>query len=107
LRERRGAGFPPYASQVLLRAEGRDEAAVQDFLQAAREAGLSRGEGITLFDPVPALMSRVANRHRMQLLVQSASRSRLQAFLDAWLPALGGLPSKGLRWALDVDPLDV
>jgi primosomal protein N' (replication factor Y) len=107
LRERRGAAFPPYASQALLRAEGRDEAAVQQFLQAAREAGLAQGEGITLFDPVPALMSRVANRHRMQLLVQSGARARLQDFLDAWVPVLAGLPAKGLRWGLDVDPLDV
>ncbi len=107
LRERRGADFPPYTSQVLLRAEGRDESAVQGFLLAAREAGESLGREVLLFDPVPALMSRVANRHRMQLLAQSHSRPRLQAFLDAWLPALAALPARGLRWSLDVDPLDV
>ena len=107
LKERRAADFPPYASQVLLRAEGRDEAAVMGFLQAAREAGLAQGGGVLLFDPVPALMSRVANRHRMQLLAQSPARSRLQAFLDAWVPLLAGLPAKGVRWSLDVDPIDV
>jgi len=77
------------------------------FLQAAREAGLAQGGGVLLFDPVPALMSRVANRHRMQLLAQSPARSRLQAFLDAWVPLLAGLPAKGVRWSLDVDPIDV
>jgi primosomal protein N' (replication factor Y) len=106
LRERRGADFPPYSSQVLLRAEGRDEQAVLAFLLAAQETGEALSDGITLFDPVPALMSRVANRHRMQLLVQSSARARLQAFLDAWLPALRELPARGLRWSLDVDPLD-
>ena len=107
LRERRGADFPPYASQVLLRAEGRDEAAVQAFLMAARERGEALDPGVRLFDPVPALMSRVANRHRLQLLVQSRARPRLQAFLEAWMPALAALPARGLRWGLDVDPLDV
>jgi primosomal protein N' (replication factor Y) len=77
------------------------------FLVGAREAGEAVGQGILLFDPVPGLMSRVANRHRMQLLVQSASRPRLQAFLDAWVPALAELPARSLRWSLDVDPLDV
>ena len=107
LRERRGADFPPYASQALLRAEGRDEHAVQAFLHAAREAGDALEGDITLFDPVPALMSRVASRHRMQLLLQSPARVRLQAFLDAWVPALRELPARSLRWSLDVDPLDV
>ena len=107
LRERRGADFPPYASQVLLRAEGRDEEGVLGFLTAAREAGEAVSQGVLLFDPVPSLMSRVANRHRMQLLAQSPSRARLQAFLDAWVPALGELPARGLRWSLDVDPQDV
>ena len=107
LRERRGADFPPYASQVLLRAEGREEAGVLAFLHAAQEAGLAVGGGLSLFDPVPALMSRVANRHRMQLLAQSTSRPRLQAFLEVWVPALMELPARGLRWSLDVDPLDV
>jgi primosomal protein N' (replication factor Y) len=107
LRERRDAAFPPFASQVLLRAEGRDEDRVLGFLAAARAAGEAHGRGVLLFDPVPALMSRVANSHRMQLLAQSPVRSRLQAFLDAWVPALAALPARGLRWSLDVDPLDV
>lgn len=107
LRERRGADFPPYVSQVLLRAEGRDEQAVLGFLMAAREQGEALDPGVRIFDPVPALMSRVANSHRLQLLVQSRSRPRLQSFLDRWVPVLGELPSRGLRWGLDVDPLDV
>lgn len=109
LRERRAAHFPPYASQVLLRAEGRVEEAVLDFLLQAREAGLDLGldAGVSLFDPVPALMRRVAHQHRMQLLVQATLRARLHRFLDAWVPLLHALPAKGVRWGLDVDPQDV
>ncbi|HNQ04745.1 MAG TPA: primosomal protein N' [Thiobacillaceae bacterium] len=107
LRERRVADFPPYASQVLLRAEGRAEAAVMAYLQAARAAAQGLDAAVTLFDPVPALMPRVAHQHRLQLLVQCASRGRLQAFLDAWVPRLRALPASGVRWALDVDPQDV
>ena len=106
LRERRGADFPPYASQALLRAEARDEAEALGFLLAAREAALTMNTGIQLFDPVAALMARVANRHRLQLLVQSSARKRLQQFLKTWLPLLEKLPAKGVKWSLDVDPLD-
>jgi primosomal protein N' (replication factor Y) (superfamily II helicase) len=106
LRERRGADFPPYVSQALLRAEARDEEGAMGFLLAAREAALSMNTGILLFDPVAALMARVANRHRLQLLVQASARQRLQQFLKAWLPMLEKLPAKGVKWSLDVDPLD-
>ena len=109
LRERRGADFPPYASQVLLRAEGRDEQAVLAFLHAARNIGetFNTRANVLIFDPVAALMSRVANRHRMQLLAQSAARAHLQKFLDFWVPKLRELSANGVRWGLDVDPLDV
>jgi primosomal protein N' (replication factor Y) len=43
----------------------------------------------------------------MQMLVESASRTRLQRWLSAWLPRLHALRAahKGLaRWAIDVDP---
>jgi primosomal protein N' (replication factor Y) len=106
LRERRGADFPPYVSQALLRAEAREEADALGFLLAARDAGLTLKTGILLFDPVAALMARIANHHRMQLLVQANARQRLQQFLGQWLPLLQALPGKGVKWSLDVDPMD-
>jgi hypothetical protein len=39
-------------------------------------------------------MARVANRHRMQLLVQGGARQRLQQFLKRWLPLAGGIAGK-------------
>ncbi len=106
LRERRGADFPPYVSQALLRAEALEEEAALGFLLAAREAGMALNTGILLFDPVAALMARVAGRHRMQLLVQTGARRALQQFLKRWLPQLQALPAKGVKWSLDVDPMD-
>jgi primosomal protein N' (replication factor Y) len=52
----------------------------------------------------------VANIERMQMLIESASRTRLQRFLSAWLPKLQAQRGafKGLaRWAIDVDPLAI
>jgi primosomal protein N' (replication factor Y) len=106
LRERRDADAPPFVSQALLRAEAGSETAAMGFLLAAREAGLKLESGVTLFDPVPALMAKVANRHRAQLLVQCGARARLQNFLRIWLAGLRETPARGVRWSLDVDPVD-
>ena len=62
---------------------------------------------VTLYDPVPMRMARLANLERGQLLVECASRPALQAFLTAWQPALEGIKSPSrLRWHLEVDPLE-
>ena len=107
LRERQAADFPPYAAQAVLRAEAKSEEAALGFLVAARELGLGLDAAVEIYDPVPALMHRVNASHRLQLLVQSVSRPRLQAFLATWLDALAELPARGVRWVVDVDPVDV
>jgi primosomal protein N' (replication factor Y) len=108
LQERRDAGLPPFSHLALLRAEARDEAVATAFLRAAAiSAATLDGAGLTVYDPVPPTISRVAGMERMQLLVESASRLRLQRFLAAWMPLLdeARAANKGLaRWAVDVDP---
>ena len=107
LAERRRAGFPPAAHQALLRAEASRRDVVFDFLERAAAAGRALAIPVQIYDPVAAARPRVAGLDRAQLLVQSPRRSRLQRFLDAWYPSLGALAGRGVRWALDVDPLDL
>lgn len=104
--ERRRAGFPPFMHQAVLRADGFALAEAIAFLQRAIELA-PEDEAVTLWDPVAAPMARLANRERAQLLVQSGARSRLQAFLAAWMAALRQLKAGKVRWSLDVDPLEV
>ncbi|HXS30343.1 MAG TPA: hypothetical protein VN755_05875 [Steroidobacteraceae bacterium] len=53
-------------------------------------------------------MSKRADRYHAQLLVESAQRTRLQRFLAEWVPAVEAMAApRSLRWALDVDPLEV
>ncbi len=105
LRERRQADFPPFSYQALLRAEAGSMAEALAFLTRARALGQDQAAGVIIYDPVPALMPRVANRERAQLLLQSASRARLQRFLTPWVTAMRQLKCGNLRWSLDVDPL--
>lgn len=116
LDERRSAGLPPWTHLALLRAQARTQQAALDFLSAAAAAAreLPQAQHLTLYPPVPAAMPRVANVERVQMLVESDKRSVLQQFLKAWQPGLHALAqqksrpeARVLRWALDVDPLDI
>jgi len=115
LSEREAAGLPPYAYQALLTAQARELAQALDFLARARALPDEAGEGgfpgaaaVTLYDPVPLRIVRVAHIERAQLLVESASRPALQAFLRAWMAQLPALAAQGrVRWQLEVDPLEI
>ncbi len=107
LDERRRAVFPPFVYQALLRAESQSESMLMDFLNyAASEAGTA-GQAVTLYDPVPAIISKIAGHHRGHLLVESASRMELQRFLSEWRSLLVQRKAARVRWSLDVDPIEL
>jgi primosomal protein N' (replication factor Y) len=107
LDERRIAGFPPFSFQAMLRAEAREMAQALDFLAAARSTAESLAAGVMLYDPVPMRLQRLMTLERGQLLAESLSRPALQAFLPQWMDRLYALKMPaGLRWHLDVDPLE-
>ena len=109
LHERQAAGLPPYAHLALVRAEARTVQAATAFLQAAAQEAraLPGADRVAVYAPVPPPVAKVADVERVQMLVESASRSVLQRWLAAWLPRIHGLRGahRGvLRWAVDVDP---
>ncbi|MBP0600415.1 primosomal protein N' [Herbaspirillum sp. LeCh32-8] len=104
LEERRQAYFPPFMYQALLRAEARELEQAMAFLQEA--AAMLEAPAITINEPIPMTMMRVANTERAQLLVECASRPALQAFLKEWLALLRQVKTRA-RWSLEVDPVDI
>jgi primosomal protein N' (replication factor Y) (superfamily II helicase) len=115
LEERREAGWPPYSRLALLRAEAKDRDRLDSFLRAALQAGRGLDEtadqdqrNLKLLGPAPALIARRADHFRANLLLEATTRSTLQRFLGRWLPRVEALPGPtGLRWSIDVDPLEV
>ncbi len=105
LAEREQLGLPPFSSQAMLRAEAHNLDAAMKFLREAA-ALAPDSKQVSVYDPVPALMARLAGKERAQLLVESSSRGALQKFLSAWVPALHAHKARHVRWALDVDPLE-
>jgi len=104
LAERRQLDLPPVTRQVLLRAEAPTMDAALAFLQRAATVAPDTAD-VSVFSATPAPMARVANLERAQLLIQSASRAALQAFVRDWRPRLDTIKPRVARWSLDVDPL--
>jgi primosomal protein N' (replication factor Y) len=112
LQERAQAGLPPFSHLALLRADARTPQEARAFVEAAAAAAasLASAAGVTLYPAVPPPVARVADVERMQMLLESPSRTALQRLLADWTPVLHGLRSdhRGvLRWAVDVDPLAI
>jgi primosomal protein N' (replication factor Y) len=106
LAEREKAGFPPFMFEAALRAESRDAERAIGFLRSAAALAPDSGGAVTLYDPAPMSLARMGGMERAQMLAQSASRPRLQAFLGEWSARLYGERSAGVRWHLDVDPTE-
>ncbi|MFM8246577.1 MAG: primosomal protein N', partial [Burkholderiaceae bacterium] len=88
----------------LLRAEAKSLSNALEFLAQARE--LMTHPGVTMNDPVPMTITRVAGVERAQLLLESSSRTQLQTFLKPWMQALRALKTR-VSWTLEVDPIDI
>ncbi len=101
-RLRAEASMPPFAAMALVRADSLNETAAGDFLASA--APHLKGVGVEVLGPAPAPLARRADRYRYQLCVLAARRGDLHRALDR-LEAAEPRTS-GVRWAVDVDPLD-
>jgi primosomal protein N' (replication factor Y) len=105
LTERRGAGFPPFVFEAALRAEAARLDTAMRFLKEAA-AGVPRPDDVTVYDPVPNVITRRADLERAQLLIQSRSRPALQSFLAQLSAQLFAGAPRNVRWHLDVDPIE-
>ena len=109
LEEREKAGWPPFARVAVLRAEAMGRDAPMAFLELARDlaAGINV-PGVEILGPAAAPMERRAGHFRAQLLLHAATHTPLQKLFARWLPAIETAPAaRKVRWALDVDPLEL
>jgi primosomal protein N' (replication factor Y) len=105
--ERKQAGFPPFVYQAVLRAEAPQLSLALDFLARAARIAIDISSAVTIYDPVPAGLVRLAGLERAQLTAQARSRTALQKFLRDWQDSLYTTGERKVRWALDVDPLEL
>ncbi|MDP3705412.1 MAG: primosomal protein N' [Legionellaceae bacterium] len=106
LSSRQQASLPPYHFLAMLRAQGHNQEKLLSFMHAVKDQLITTG--VHVLGPAPAPLARKAGQHRMQLMVKSPSRKVLSAALTpvrGWL--LSNKLSTGLRWNIDVDPMDL
>lgn len=106
LKARETTGLPPFMFQALLTAQARTLEAAHGLLSQARSLIDPAPEGIVVCDPVPMPLAQLRGDHRLQMLIESASRPALHAMLGPWVQALHGLRGSA-RWQLVVDPLEI
>ena len=108
LQQRHHAQLPPFAHQVLIRAEGTDSKQVQQFLQFAISRSPQLLPHIELWGPTPALIERKAGYYRWHLLLQTGNRRVLHQRLKEWLKWLRQQPqARRIKWTVDVDPVEI
>lgn len=112
LEERKMAKLPPFSHQVLISAQSRSLDDALLFLRAivafAKEQLTDLLEGITLYDPVPLRIVRVANIERAQLLIEAESRVQLHRFMAIWLTQIyQHYRQAKVKYFVEVDPLEI
>ena len=77
-----------------------------NFLGHAAKHSISNS-AVTLYDPVPATIAKIAGQYRGQMLAQSMVRAELQRFLPEWRSHLTSGKASRVRWSIDVDPIEL
>lgn len=108
LNERQLWSYPPYGAQALIRVSANNSEAGISFLNKLRsEFNGFPDKDIELLGPMPSPLPKRANRYRFQLLLTSNKRGALHLSLNKALLFLILLrKTGGVRWVIDVDPVD-
>lgn len=114
LEERKITSLPPFSHHVLITAQAKTVNEAMQFLQETKQQLMTEPQlagfqaVINMYDPVPLRIVRVAHVERAQLLIESASRPVLQAFLGYWLPLVQDIGRRHrIRYFTEVDPLEI
>lgn len=110
LAERRLQMLPPYINMAVIRAEASQATSAEAFLTLARqqlETLLPPSPDTRYLGPLPAHLEKRQGFHRFTLAIFTANRPQLGTALQPVCLVLEQNPAaKGVRWGVDVDPLE-
>ncbi len=108
LSERLQAKLPPFINMILLRAESKNKNHLTVFLEQAKKTILRHSNQIEIMGPFPSTLEKKAGVFRLQLILQSIQRSEIKKAVSGFLESMENQKKvSGLRWILDVDPVEV
>lgn len=108
LQERKNWHFPPYAHQMLIRANAAKQEHASNFLQDLKDSIAEHAStDCILLGPAPSPMEKRNNRYRFQLLITAKSRKQLHQMAQEMTINSENIKKRGgLRWSIDIDPID-
>jgi primosomal protein N' (replication factor Y) len=109
IKERINHLWPPFYGAALLRAEATNKTKVFEFLSKISRFGETLKNQKTLFlGPVSSPIERKLGKHRGQILLLNKNRKKLHSTLNQVILFIEKNDiNKGVRWIIDVDPIDM
>lgn len=104
---RRELDYPPFSRLCCLKFEGlKDEkvASAAETLKRTATGIIGKKTGIVVLGPAPALIARVKNRYRWQMLIKGSDVKTLLPFLRALRNSFYKAPPAGVALTFDMDP---
>jgi len=105
LSQRQEASLPPFTHLGLIRAQGKDNLGLQQFLKILASKNCFN-QHIKVLGPAPAPMEKKAGIFRWQLILKAPQRSSLHSELKKLLPIIEKYTPKGVRCFIEIDPYD-
>lgn len=106
---RKELSYPPFTRLCNMRIEGLKEERVTSAIMELKAAGerlfRKKDLGITILGPAPALLARIKNRYRWQMLLKGEDVKTLHAAVSALKKAFEAKEFKGVSLSIDMDPV--
>ncbi len=111
IRYRRESAYPPFTRLAVIRVTGPDLEAVTSQANRLAIEGkrlLRTRDGVTsILGPAPALLSRLKNRFRWQIILKSQKSSVLHHVIERMFQTPAAKPMKGIRLHVEFDPVQL
>ena len=106
LTQRQALAYPPFGYLVNLVLSGNDLARLKGAAERLSVELDGAEDAVEVLGPAPCLLSRLRNRHRMQILLKAQQRDPLRRDI-ALLSRLKKALPPGVQLAVDIDPVDM
>ena len=100
---RKNVGFPPFRSMAIVRAEAENPSKAEQFLQAVKKTLI----GYETLGPAPAIVKKISNRYRYQLMILADTRKELHSAITTLNQNIHKASNKSLKWSVDIDPVEI
>lgn len=106
LKERKELNYPPYGRLVLFEFSAKDLSQLEQFIKSIPVHQFLHPK-CTLLGPSPAPLEKVQSWHRQHILLRSQDRQALHIVTGSLLNYLKKEAPRHIKWAIDVDPLNM